>query len=295
MAHKFNYYYIMMIGTYISQSGNWEIINENINNSELLDSLCQYHESDIADAFLELEDEILVQLYSILPSEMLADIITYIEEPEKFIDLMDNKDVAKILDNMESNDAAEIVESLDEEDAVEVKTLVETETLEDIQLVSSYNDDLIGSLMSTDYIEIKENFSIKQAMRHVISSAEDVENINVIYVVSDENEYLGIITLRDLIRARATDSIKSLIKTNYPTFLDSSLIEDIDNDVIEYELESFGVVDKENKLIGIVNDETLIELIEEDYKEDYAMLAGMSDIEVKEPIFKSVVKRLYIK
>ena len=268
------------------------LINENIDNGDFLSALSQYHESDIADAFLELEEDVLIKLYDIIPPEMLADIITFIEEPEKFIDLMDNDDVAKILDNMESNDAAEIVETLDEEDIEEIKTLVETETLEDIQLVSSYEDDLIGSIMSTDYVEIKETDTIKQAMRHVINSAENVENINIIYVVSDEGKYLGIITLRDLIRARATDTIESIKKTNYPVLLDSSLIEDLDNDILDYELESYGVVDSNNTLIGVVNDETIIELLEEDYKEDYAMLAGMSDIEVKEPIFKSVIKRL---
>ena len=273
-----------------------ELINTNIENGDLLESLSQYHESDIADAFLELEDDILVKLYQILPSEMLADIITFIEEPEKFIDLMENSDLAKILDNMESNDAAELVdeleEVLDDEDIDEIKSLVETETLEDIELVASYDDELIGSIMSTDYVEVKESFTIKQAMRHVISSAEDVENINVIYVVSDNGEYLGIISLRDLIKARSTDSLSSITKKNYPVLIDDSLIEDIDNDILDYELESYGVVDKENKLIGVINDETLIDLLEEDLKEDYAMLAGMSDIEVKEPIFKSVIKRL---
>lgn len=269
-----------------------ELINENIEKNDLLISLSQYHESDIADAFLELEDDILIKLYQILPSEMLADIITYIEEPEKFIELMDNKDVAKILDNMESNDAAELVEVLDSEDIDEIKTLVETETLEDIQLVASYDDDLIGSIMSTDYIEVKETFTIKQAMRHVISSAEEVENINVIYVVSDEGKYMGIISLRDLIKARTTDTLISISKKNYPVFLDSNLIEDIDNDILDYELESYAVVNSENILIGVINDETLIEMLEEDLKEDYAMLAGMSDIEIKEPILKSVVKRL---
>ena len=100
------------------------LINENIDNGDFLSALSQYHESDIADAFLELEEDVLVKLYDILPPEMLADIITFIEEPEKFIDLMDNDDVAKILDNMESNDAAEIVETLDEEDIEEIKEMV---------------------------------------------------------------------------------------------------------------------------------------------------------------------------
>ena len=273
-----------------------EIINliENIqDNEQLIDELSQYHPSDMADAFSELSDEQLLRLYDILPSEFLADIITYIEDKERYLDLMENEDVADILDNMESNDAAEVLEELDEEDIAEINTLVEPETLEDINLINSYDDNMLGSVMSTDFIEIKESSSIKQAMRVVISSANEVENINVIYVTDDNGKYVGIITLRDLIRARSTDELSEIIKTNYPTLHDYDLLDELDKDILDYELESYAVLDSEGGLIGIVNDETLIDLLEEEYKEDYAMLAGISEIEdTEEPIYKSVLARL---
>ena len=194
---------------------------------------------------------------------------------------------------MESNDAAEVLEELDQEDIEEINALVEPETLEDINLVNSYDDEVVGSLMSTDYIAIKATSAIKQAMKSVIKEANEVENINIIYVVDENEKYLGIISLRDLIRARSTDDINDIIKLNYPVLYDYSLIDEIERDILDYELESYGVLDKEGKLIGIVNDETLIDLLEEEYKEDYAMLAGISEIEdTSEPIYKSVLKRL---
>lgn len=273
-----------------------EIINIVVNtkdNDQLIDELNQFHPSDIADAFLELKDDDLLRLYDILPKELLADIITFIEDKERYLELMENEDVAEILDNMESNDAAEILEELDEEDIEEINQLIEPETLEDINLINSYDDSMLGSIMSTDYIEINDTFTIKQAMRHVINSANEVENINVIYVSGSDNKYIGIITLRDLIRARSTDNLEDIIKTNYPVFHDYDLIDEIDKDILDYELESYAVLDSDNQLIGIVNDENLLDLVEEEYKEDYAMLAGISDIaDVDEPIFKSVVKRL---
>ena len=273
-----------------------EIINlivNSVDDESLIDDLNQYHASDIADAFVGLSDEQLVRLYDILPKELLADIITYIEDKERYLELMENEDVAEMLDNMESNDAAEVLEELDEEDIEEINTLVEPETLEDIQLVASYDDDVLGSLMSTDYIMIKSTSTIKEAMKSVIREANDVENINIIYVVDETEKYLGIISLRDLIRARSTDDINDIIKSNYPVLYDYSLVDEIERDILDYELESYGVLDKDGKLIGIVNDETLIDLLEEDYKEDYAMLAGISEIEdTSEPIYKSVLKRL---
>lgn len=269
------------------------LIENTLDNEKLIDDLSQYHASDIADAFGELDDEQLVRLYDILPSELLADIITYIEEKERYLDLMENEDVADILDNMESNDAAEVLEELDEEDIEEIQELVEPETLEDINLINSYDENMLGSVMSTDYIEIKANLTIKQAMRVVINSANEVENINVIYVTDDAGKYVGIITLRDLIRARSNDQLEDIIKTNYPTLYDYTLLDEIDKDILDYELESYGVLDSEGGLIGIVNDETLIDLLEEEYKEDYAMLAGISEIEdTSEPIYKAVFARL---
>ena len=269
------------------------LVQNTIDDEVLSDELSQYHASDIAVSFDELTDEEIRRLYDILPSEFLADIITYIEEKERYLDLMENEDVADILDNMESNDAAEVLEELDEEDILEINQLVEPETLEDINLINSYDDNELGSVMSTDYIEIKADLTIKQAMRTVINSANEVENINVIYVTDEVGKYVGIITLRDLIRARSTDLLEDIIKTNYPTLYDYSLLDEIDHDILDYELESYGVLDRRGILIGIVNDETLIELVEEEYKEDYAMLAGISEIEdTTEPIYKSVLARL---
>ena len=88
------------------------LIETELDNEKLIDALSQYHASDIAESFEELKDEDLLRLSDILPSEFLADIITYIEEKERYLDLMENEDVAEILDNMESNDAAEVLEEL---------------------------------------------------------------------------------------------------------------------------------------------------------------------------------------
>ena len=269
------------------------LIENETDNEKLIDDLSQYHASDIAEAFAELSDNDLLRLYDILPGELLADIITYIEEKEHYLDLMENEDVAEILDNMESNDAIEVLEELDIEDINEINTLVEPETLEDINLINSYDDDVIGSLMSTDFITVKTSYSIKEAMKVVIKEANDVENINIIYVVDDLNKYIGVISLRDLIRARSNDDLIDITKTGYPTLRDTDNLDDIDNDILDYELESYGVLDDDGVLIGIINDETLIDLLEEEYKEDYAMLAGMGEIEDStEPIYKSVLKRL---
>ena len=212
------------------------LIETEKDNEKLIDALSQYHASDIAEAFEELSDENLVRLYDILPSELLADIITYIEEKERYLDLMENEEVAEILDNMESNDAAEVLEELDVEDIEEINALIEPETLEDIKLVNSYEDDVVGSLMSTDYITVKTSYSIKEAMRTVIKEANEVENINIVYVVDDTDSYIGIISLRDLIRARSTDDINDIIKTGYPVLHDYDLLEEIDNDIVDYEL-----------------------------------------------------------
>ena len=269
------------------------LIKNETDNEKLIDDLSQYHASDIAEAFSELSDEDLIRLYDILPGELLADIITYIEEKERYLDLMENEDVAEILDNMETNDAVEVLEELDADDIDEINTLVEPETLEDINLINSYDDEVIGSLMSTDFITVRTTFSIKEAMKLVIKEDNEVENINIIYVVDENDKYLGIISLRDLIRARSTDEIIDIAKTGYPTLRDTDNLDDIDNDILDYELESYGVLNSDGVLIGIINDETLIDLLEEEYKEDYAMLAGMGEIsDTTEPIYKSVIKRL---
>lgn len=146
--------------------------------------------------------------------------------------------------------------------------------------------------MSTNYIAVEIGVSVKQAMKKVIEEAAINDNVSIIYFL-DKEKFYGALELRDLIIARENDKLEDLIKTSYPYLLDTELVSEVLNNIKEYAIESIPVVNKENKLIGVITSSDIVEAVEEEMVEDYAKLAGLSSEEdLDESIKKSIEKRI---
>ena len=113
---------------------------------------------------------------------------------------------------MASDDAVEILEELDEEDRNEILELMDEEVVDDIELLQSYDDNVIASYMTNNFIAVGKNFTIKQAMKTVVEQASQYDNFTIIYVINEDNTLYGTIELKDLIKARATDNLEDIIK-----------------------------------------------------------------------------------
>lgn len=270
-----------------------KLIRSNKTKEEIAKSLEHYHESDIADAVPFLSEEERENLYEILGTQTTSDVFTYLENVEDYIEELDNEKAADIIELMDADDALDVLEELDVEDKQEIVELMEEEAVEDIKLIEGYEEDQIGSKMTTNYIAININCSIKQAMKQVIDEASVNDNISNIYVINDDGSYYGMIDLKDLIIARSGDELLSIVKTSYPTLIDTDLVSECINELKEYALEMIPVLNKDNILIGVITSSDIVEAIDDELSEDYAMFAGLTDEEeVDEPLFKSLKKRL---
>ena len=270
-----------------------ELIRSNKTDEEKAEELENYHDSDIADVVPFLSEEERSYLYQILGKQSTSDVFTYLENVEEYIEELDSEEAAELIELMDADDALDVLEELDEEDKQEIVELMEDEAVEDIKLIEAYEEDQIGSKMTTNYIVIPVNLTIKQAMRHVINEAPENDNINTIYVIDEQGKYYGLIDLKDLIVARSGDELESIIKTSYPTLLDTALVSDCINELKEYALDMIPVLDKDNVLIGVITSSDIVEVVDEELSEDYAKLAGLTDEEeFDESVFKSLGKRL---
>ena len=194
---------------------------------------------------------------------------------------------------MASDDAVEVLEELDEEDRNEILELMDEEVVDDIELLQSYDDDVIASYMTNNYIAVKKDCSIKQAMKTVVEEASRNDNFTIIYVVNEDNTLYGTIELKDLIKARATDNLDDIIKKSYPSILDLTKVQEALIEVKEYEIDSIPVVNSDNVLLGVVTTNDLLELVDDELSDDYAKLAGLSsEEELEESTFLSVKKRI---
>ena len=194
---------------------------------------------------------------------------------------------------MDSDDAKEILDELTEEDRNEILELMDEEVVDDIELLTSYDEDVIASYMTNNFIAIKKDYTIKQAMKTVVEEASTNDNFTIIYVLNEDDTLYGTIELKDLIKARATDSLEDIIKKSYPSIVDMTNVSDALILVKDYEIDSIPIVNDKNVLLGVVTTNDLLEVIDDELSDDYAKLAGLtSEEELDESTFKSVKKRI---
>ena len=264
----------------------------NLSDEELKDELLMFHENDIAKIFPLISLEERQRLYRIVDSEILSEIISYLEDPEVYLSEMNEETVTDVFETMDTDDIVDVLEALDDSQRNELIELMDEESLEELKLIESYEEDMIGSKMSTNYIAVEIGVSVKQAMKKVIEEAAINDNVSIIYFL-DKEKFYGALELRDLIIARENDKLEDLIKTSYPYLLDTELVSEVLNNIKEYAIESIPVVNKENKLIGVITSSDIVEAVEEEMVEDYAKLAGLSSEEdLDESIKKSIEKRI---
>ena len=270
-----------------------EIIVSSESNEIKKSKILQYHENDIADALSELTKEERIKLYNILEDETVSLIFAYLDNVEEYIEEISNQKAAEIIELMDADDAIDVLEELDEDKSEEIVSLMEPESVTDIELINRYKEDELGSKMTNNYIIISKDNTIRSAMKSVIAQAADNDNVAIIYVEDECNKYYGAIDLRDLIISREKDDLLSIIKQNYPSFYATENISDILIKLTEYGQDSYPVLNENDEVIGAFTYEDVIEELEEEMKEDYAKLAGLTEEEdLDESVFQSVKKRI---
>ena len=248
-----------------------EIVKRSPSINEMRERLRDYHENDIAQSFPLLNRAERNLLYSALDAKWLAEIIN----------------------EMDSDDAVDLWEDIEESVRVKLRPMIDDEIKTDIRLIYSYEEDEIGSLITTNYICIRQNLTIRQAMHELIQQAGENDNISTIYVIDDNGCFCGAIDLKDLIVARDTVELDTLISYAYPYLLDHEKISDSIEKIKDYAEDSLPVLNKNKKIIGIITAQDVVEAVDDELGEDYAKLAGLSaEEDLNETIKESMKKRL---
>jgi magnesium transporter len=270
-----------------------DIAESNLSDSEIADKLLDYHEADIADAIPLLSEAARKRLGRILSPEQLSNVFSYLENPEDYIEGMDKEHAADIIESMDADDAVDILDELNEDTRSQIIELMDDEAVEDINLINSYPDDVVGSRMTTNFITVKENMSIKKAMKSMVEQAAENDNVSTIYVENEKDEYCGAIDLRDLIVAREGSALDDIIIASYPYVYADESIEECIERLKDYSEDSIPVLDKNKKILGVITSTDLVEAVDEALGDDYAKLGGLTEEEdLKEPVHRSIRKRL---
>ena len=270
-----------------------EILRGSLAADELQDQISDYHESDIADAFEQLTEEERKRLYPLLGSEWIAEIFTYIEDPDEYLKELDLGQAAQVLSYMDSDDAVDVLDELDDTTQEKLVGMMDEESSHDIKMLQSYEDDEVGSLMTTNFIVIHENLTIRQAMRELIRQAGENDNISTVYVIDKNDQFYGAIDLKDLIIAREKNALEDIISTSYPYVTDHEKIDDCIEQIKDYAEDSIPVLTEDKQLMGVITAQDLVEVVDDAMGEDYAKLAGLTaEEDLEETTTESMKKRL---
>ncbi len=253
-----------------------------------------YHDYDIADAFQFLSAEERDRLYDVLGAEAVSDIFPYLEDVDTYIEELESDEAAEIIEEMDADEALEVLDELEEDKRQEIIELLDPEIKEDIELIDSYDEDEFGSRMSTNFIVINSSITVKQAMRELIKQAADNDNISTIYTIDEQGKFYGAIDLKELILARQTTELESLIVTSYPYVYANEKISGTIDLLSEYSEDSIPVLSPEDKtILGVITSQDIVEIMDNESGEDYAKLAGLSGEEdSKETLIQSMGKRV---
>ena len=269
------------------------MISSGIAPGPLKEKLLDYHENDIAAALELLTPEARRKLYGVVSTQALADILEYADSTDKYLDELPLRKRVEILSQMEIPAAVEYLSGQEKSERNNLIDLLDDETRAEVTMALSFDEDEIGSRMSTNYVAIHAGLSVRQAMRELIDQAAENDNISTMYVVDQDGTFSGAIDLKDLIIAREGSDLNAIIRTSYPYVYAREQIEDCIERIRGYSEDSIPVLDAGNKLRGVLTATDITELVGDALDEDYAKLGGLTAGEdLEEPVFKSIGKRL---
>ena len=269
------------------------VIRSGAEKKQLLQRLDDYHANDIAQSLSYLSQTERLSLYAVLGDEWVSEILAYVEEPEPYARELGTEKLAAIINEMDADDAVDLLQKLDEADKEKLRPYLDEHVRADLQLIASYDEDRIGSLITTNFICIPKTLDIRAAMHELICQAGEHDNISTLYVTDESGKFSGAIDLKDLIIARQNDPLDALIIYSYPYLCADEKISDCIEKIKDYAEDSLPVLNQSRQIIGIITAQDVVEAVDDEMGEVYAELAGLTaEEDLNETTGQSIKKRL---
>lgn len=287
------------IDTFLIENEIINLINSNQETEVIKAKLDMYYDYEIAKTIKLLKPEERKVLNSLLPIRKLTEVFEELEPEDAYLILKETnlELVVKIFREMETDDLVDIIDVIeDKEDRITFLSLIDVEKRVVIKSLLSFDEGLVGSIMNNKYVVVSKTDTVKTAIKKVVNYAPEVEFIHNIYAVNELGVLEGALSLKELISAGydKTQLIEDLMATNLIYVSPASDIEDAIEIMKNYDFLLLPVIDREQKLIGIVSYDDILEALNEESDEDYSSLAGLSEVTIdeNETVWMTVKKRL---
>ncbi len=245
--------------------------------AQLRDLLLPLEAPDIAQLFSDLEDDRVPIVFRLLPKELAAEVFVELEsdDQELLITGFSNAELKEVLDELYLDDTVDIVEEMPANVVARILRHTDPETRKSINEILKYPEDSAGSIMTTEYVDLKENMTVADALKRIRRTALDKETINICYVTDVKRHLIGYLSIRTLLLAEEDDIIGEIMDP------DTIAVQTLDDQettaqtLSKYDFLALPVVDTENRLVGIVTVDDAMDVIEEETTEDFEKMAAM--------------------
>lgn len=239
------------------------------------------NEADIAEVLEELQEELptqeFIRVFRLLPKDIAADVFAHlpVEIEQYIINSLTDKETTNIIENMFADDAADLMEEMPASVVRRILALASDETRNDINHLLKYPEDSAGSIMTVEFADLKENITVKQALERIRTIGIDKETINTCYVLDLQRHLVGSVTLRTLLLGNPDAIVSDIMDENVITVSTLDDQETVARQFQKYDFMAMPVVDSENRLVGIITVDDILEIIEEEATEDMEKMAAI--------------------
>ena len=245
---------------------------------DLRDMLCLLEPADISAILSELPEDRLPLLYRLLPKEQAAEVFVEMEpeEQELLIKSFSDTELKEVLEELYVDDTVDIIEEMPASVVKRILQHTDPETRKSVNEILKYPEDSAGSIMTTEFVDLKRDMTVEDAFKRIRRTGVDKETINICYVTDTSRHLLGLVSIRTLLLADEEDIIEDIMETNviFATTLEDK--EDVAQDLSKYDFLAMPVVDKEGRLVGIVTIDDAIDVMEEEATEDFELMAAIT-------------------
>lgn len=265
--------------------------------TRLRQELSDLNDADIAAFLEELEEEDMLKIFRILPKSLAADVFSYlpIDYQQSVITSLSDREAANIINNLMADDATDLLEEMPANIVKRLLANANSETRRDINHLLRYPEDSAGSIMTVEYVDLKENITVEQAIERIRKVGVDSETINICYVLDSKRTLVGTVALRYLLLSDPEAIIGDIMHENVISLHTLMDQEEVARQFQKYDFTSMPVVDNENRLVGIVTVDDVVDIMQEEATEDMEKMAAIVPTDkpyMKTGVFETWGKRI---
>ena len=245
--------------------------------AELRDLLLPLEAQDIAGLFMELDDKVPM-VFRLLPKEQAAEVFVELdsEEQEVLIQSFSNTELKEVLDELYLDDAVDIVEEMPANVVKRILRHADPDVRKSINEILKYPDDCAGSIMTTEYVDLKATMTVEDALKRIRRTGPDKETINICYVIDEGRHLLGYLSIRTILLSEEDDVVGDIMDTHVISANTLDDQEDVAQTLNKYDFLALPIVDTENRLVGIVTVDDAMDVLQEEVTEYYELFYGVT-------------------